>query len=551
MKTFILPFLILFTPLHNYAQQAAGREISGTYAPGIHHNRNFVKNPGAEKNVLYTTNSAAIVTRTTSTPIMGAASYLIDATSSGQTVKFDTGTLDNNVKGQNCEARFTFTGDATLYKAYVEQGSTKITTDLTLTNESNARDVSIKFACGDLSSNSHLVIESTSSSSAAIKVDDVYLGKILGPVYVQPTQNYSAKVSSSGTVSDENQDFISGNCSVANTSEFTCTWNASQFGTSPTCTATGLDTSTAAPIVKVFTQATTTSVVIKTYNNSATATAYAFNLSCQRGAGDFVPPVLTPDQTDIGWHTDTCTSSWTANTTTTCIWRRLGENMEIQFQNTLTGAPTATALTFTLPGSRTIDTAKLINTTAGKKVTGWGNCEDTGTRQYDCFPMYNSSTSISVFNLSTSTNAVNATNPFTFGNTDRVEVTAIVPITGWAVSQNAPQLMGSVTTDSMTPYRFSIIETQYCGTNGTCPTPLKKTDDVTSITRLSTGTFDIAFAASAYSSKPICSYSSNSDNQFAQYTTWSSNTLRMVLRSTTAGTGLDGSGQIICIGPRQ
>lgn len=102
---------------------------------------------------------------------------------------------------------------------------------------------------------------------------------VRNPIIYYPT--YTAKISSAGTVSDEVGDFINGNCSVANTSEYTCTWNSSFFTAAPNCTATGLDTSTAAPIVKVFTQATTTSVVVKTYNNSASATAYAFNLSCQ------------------------------------------------------------------------------------------------------------------------------------------------------------------------------------------------------------------------------------------------------------------------------
>lgn len=154
---------------------AADRIVEGTSLPGISYEKNFVKNPEAEKNANNLTLSAAIATRTTTTPLQGAGSFSIDATASAQTVKFDTNTLDQYLKGQNCEAKFIFTGDATLYKAYVEQGANKVTTDLTLTNETNSKAVSINFPCGDLSSNSHMVIEST-GNGAAIKVDKVYLG---------------------------------------------------------------------------------------------------------------------------------------------------------------------------------------------------------------------------------------------------------------------------------------------------------------------------------------------------------------------------------------
>ena len=143
--------------------------------PGINYQRNFVKNPGAEKNKSNVTDASTIVTRSTSTPLEGAASFSIDATASAQLVKFDTNTLDNSLKGQNCEAKFVGSGDATLYKAYVEQGSTKVTADLTLTFPTYSQPYSINFPCGDLSSNSHLVIEST-GNGAAIKVDSVYTG---------------------------------------------------------------------------------------------------------------------------------------------------------------------------------------------------------------------------------------------------------------------------------------------------------------------------------------------------------------------------------------
>ncbi len=103
--------------------------------------------------------------------------------------------------------------------------------------------------------------------------------------------SFSAQISSAGAVSSETSDFINGSCSVANTSEFTCSFNSSFWSTAPNCTATGLETGSAAPIVKILTQATTSSVVVKTYNNSASATAYAFNLNCQATSVSYGPSV--------------------------------------------------------------------------------------------------------------------------------------------------------------------------------------------------------------------------------------------------------------------
>jgi hypothetical protein len=126
---------------------------------------------------------------------------------------------------------------------------------------------------------------------AVYKYPSVAENAIRNPLPFYPT--YTAKVSSAGVVSDESSDWLSGNCSVANTSEFTCTWNSGVFSASPNCTATGLDASTGAPIVKVLTQASSSSVVMKTYSDSAVATAFAFQLSCQSQTAASAPaPIL-------------------------------------------------------------------------------------------------------------------------------------------------------------------------------------------------------------------------------------------------------------------
>ena len=174
-------FLAVFYFMSLSCQHAytADRIVEGTSFPGVEYKKNYVINPEAEKNKNNVTDASTIVTRTTTTPLQGIGSFAIDATTSGQVVKFDTTLLDPGLKGQNCESKFVFSGDATLYKAYIEENATPVTADLQLTNEANARTVSIKFACGTAGLNVHLVIEATSNSAAAIKVDKVYLGEIV------------------------------------------------------------------------------------------------------------------------------------------------------------------------------------------------------------------------------------------------------------------------------------------------------------------------------------------------------------------------------------
>ena len=105
--------------------------------------------------------------------MFGKASFLIDGTVSGQTVKFNVATYDNGVKG-NCLATFWVNGDASLYKAYVEDGSAnKLTADLQLSNYSQATPVQINYVC---TSGALPVLETTSASAAAIRVDNVTSG---------------------------------------------------------------------------------------------------------------------------------------------------------------------------------------------------------------------------------------------------------------------------------------------------------------------------------------------------------------------------------------
>ncbi len=95
---------------------------------------------------------------------------------------------------------------------------------------------------------------------------------------------YSAQVSSAGVVSNENKDFITGNCVVTGTSVFTCTLNA--FTVAPNCTAMIADSN--ARVVWSTTQSATQFVVNTALSTTGGLSAQAITISCQKSGVDYL-----------------------------------------------------------------------------------------------------------------------------------------------------------------------------------------------------------------------------------------------------------------------
>lgn len=87
----------------------------------------------------------------------------------------------------------------------------------------------------------------------------------------------SAQVGSTGTVTKETGDWISGSCSVS-TAVATCTLVAGAFSTDPACHATIFGETTS--YNAVVTSATTSTVVVRTFDTANAAAAAAFSLTC-------------------------------------------------------------------------------------------------------------------------------------------------------------------------------------------------------------------------------------------------------------------------------
>src|SRR4051812_18230735 len=83
MMKYILILTLLFQALA--PSIAFSQIVLGTQTPGFFSTTNFVKNPNAEKNLQNVTASGGSLTRSTSSPLEGVGSFLVDASATSQT----------------------------------------------------------------------------------------------------------------------------------------------------------------------------------------------------------------------------------------------------------------------------------------------------------------------------------------------------------------------------------------------------------------------------------------------------------------------------------
>ena len=153
--------------------------------------------------------------------------------------------------------------------------------------------------------------------------------------------------------------------------------------------------------------------------------------------------------TDTEWTSFTPTGSWTSNTTYSGFYKRTGDSAEIIALVSTTGAPTSTALTINLPSPLSVDSTKILGN-AEFDNPGTALLRDFGTGIFEGSVGYDSSNeNIVVYgdqNSGVSTN-VTQTVPFTWANSDTVQIKITLPIVGWSVTE--PLLSVPVTNERM------------------------------------------------------------------------------------------------------
>ena len=188
LKSFIVGFLIV--PAIAFAGNSTDRQKQIAFNPGQFFQRNFVLNPDAELNTSNVTVSGATVTRNTTTPIEGKADFSVSlGNNATDTVTWTLGTLDNSLKGQNCELDFYYTASSigSAVKFEVVQGSNVVIRSDLLAVNSNPQLVKVNVPCGDLSGATTVRIanQTGNSGTSALNVDKVLYGAATNISYLQ------------------------------------------------------------------------------------------------------------------------------------------------------------------------------------------------------------------------------------------------------------------------------------------------------------------------------------------------------------------------------
>ena len=180
--------------------------------------------------------------------------------------------------------------------------------------------------------------------------------------------------------------------------------------------------------------------VIRFYRNSASDTTdikidslYVGPSSVTQGAGisDWVSFIPTGD--------------WTTNTTYTGKWRKVGQNMELQYYVTYSGVPDASSFAINIPSGYTIDTAAMPNGTSTNFTIGRGKHRDSSTgNQFELALRFASTTQMGCYvenditlatagtSYSNNASAYTKTVPVTIANGHSADFIVTVPIVGWS-----------------------------------------------------------------------------------------------------------------------
>lgn len=593
MKTFT--FFIIFSQIFTISVFGQTKIIEGQYGRNTKQVTNYVKNPGCWIDTSNITASGGSLTRNTTTPLNTTigADCKIDASASAQTYTWALKSFDSFLKGRNCEWRFTFTGDASLYKAYIKQGTTQITPDLTLTTETNSKQVLINFPCGDLSSVTTAVIESTSSSAVSIQVTDSMVEEAtnvgdanfisdwntftLSPqaVTTNPTKNGSPvrdtarwrrnggdmeieweyAQTTGGTAGSGTYLFPLPSGYTMDTSKIT--QNTTGSGTMVGSGHLELNAANPPTQMGLLTTYDSTRVMLTIYATTntifASGTGINFGGSLSVGLYYKVPiagwsssRVVSMDQANYDW------TSWTPiftgfgtvtiSNANDCQHKREGSNLLMRCKVTL-GTTTATEARMSLPGSLvSADTTRIPTIqSAGGLVTAWNRVTANVI-----MALIEPSVSYITFGVQGGSNAsLTKINGSTINSGDIIQINAKIPIQGWLENQNAPLLVGGVTSSSASLTR---IESANISSGGVVT---EITGDWINGNCSASAPYTCTFNSGIFSGTPSCTVQiSQTSAYFTRIESISSSSVVYRPVDTVGPSTQNSAVNLICVGPR-
>lgn len=390
----------------------------------------------------------------------------------------------------------------------------------------------------------------------------LFLTNIAHATYDPSLQNlqldmmYSANVVTTiGTVTLENKDFISGNCSAANPT--VCTFTSGIFTVAPNCVAAQTNAGGSTVLANIA-SVSSSSVSVRTINSStgADSGSIPFNLICQKQGVDYLTAssaVYSVQNQDTDWVSYSPSVSSVGVATNLGKWRRQGDTLEVEGQITFNAGGSASTLTIGMPSGLTIDSAKITSSSTG--TVGSGYWSDSGVGFFLLNVRPDTSSTIAFYQQA----GTASFNSSVIATGDVVTFNFKVPVTGWKTAPfaiasiagygSAPGVAGSAnqSVDSFTVSYGTTAATTVCSAS-----PCSYLDQigtaVTSVTRSATGVYSLNTARTY--AKLKCS----SNSVGSAYTVNSSincsscNAVTFATVLSTTGANTDTYGTLYCQG---
>lgn len=242
----------------------------------------------------WTTNGGGTFAVTAVDPIEGEQSFTYTPSAQNDFVESVELDFDRDVmKGRSCQASIEYIGGDTNLTLKVLNTDDEVLGSLTLPAHTITAQESVFFICpsdaditGDADKGElRLRVENTGASAAPlIKFDKSYVGTLTGLSEAVLPDVFSAKVSTTDTVSSENVNWINGDCTDATTGEATCNFMPGIFTVAPNCSAT-VDYPTGARGIQVV-SVSSSSVTLRSFSTGGADVNMDFALICQKAAPD-------------------------------------------------------------------------------------------------------------------------------------------------------------------------------------------------------------------------------------------------------------------------
>lgn len=269
---------------------------------------------------------------------------------------------------------------------------------------------------------------------------------VYGFGFLNLDNTFSAKASAANpsVISDENIDWINGNCtnSGTNNSIKTCLFNSGIFTVAPNCVIT---TNSTSGIIGRTISTTASQVQFQfflTSNNAADA-GDVWQFICQKQGADYLSAssnayASTNANTDWASYTPALGAGFGTVSGLNAKWRRVGDTAEVSVAFTM-GTTAASLGTISLPNGISADSAKLASISGTQVVGHW---QTNGGNTLGTIIVSNSD-----YSLAYTGGSYNSANMFgginintTIGSGAQFEASFRVPISGWA---GTPFIVGS------------------------------------------------------------------------------------------------------------